>query len=148
VPIPPDVPSPDPLPSQQQVIAQYGDKVPKAFSALLGTRASDRDEAIDAGALYQPRKLAPRQNVWIRTTGPVPNDHATQCAVLAYMSDMTLLDTSTFAHGRAIFDGDIQAASLDHMVPPSASAGRLAAVHAGQSLFVRRKRLYAGRTLQ
>ena len=27
---------------------------------------------------------------------------------------MTLLDTSTFAHGRAIFDPDIQAASLDH----------------------------------
>ncbi|ECI4494058.1 acyl-CoA thioesterase II, partial [Salmonella enterica subsp. enterica] len=25
-----------------------------------------------------------------------------------------LLDTSTFAHGRAIFDADIQAASLDH----------------------------------
>ena len=27
---------------------------------------------------------------------------------------MTLLDTSTFAHGRVVFDPDIQAASLDH----------------------------------
>jgi acyl-CoA thioesterase-2 len=34
--------------------------------------------------------------------------------VLAYASDMTLLDTSLFAHGRGIFDPDIQAASLDH----------------------------------
>ncbi len=34
--------------------------------------------------------------------------------MLAYLSDMTLLDTSTFAHGRAVFDRDIQAASLDH----------------------------------
>ena len=56
----------------------------------------------------------PRQNIWIRTTGPVPADRATQAAVLAYLSDITLLDTSTFAHGRAIFDPDIQAASLDH----------------------------------
>jgi acyl-CoA thioesterase len=34
--------------------------------------------------------------------------------ILAYLSDMTLLDTSTFAHGRGLFDPDIQAASLDH----------------------------------
>ena len=54
------------------------------------------------------------QHIWIRTTGPVPADRALQAAVLAYLSDMTLLDTSTFAHGRAIFDRDIQAASLDH----------------------------------
>ncbi len=59
-------------------------------------------------------KLEPHQNIWIRTTGPVPEDRAIQSAVLAYLSDMTLLDTSTFAHGRAIFDPDIQAASLDH----------------------------------
>jgi acyl-CoA thioesterase-2 len=59
-------------------------------------------------------KLDPQQNIWIRTTGPVPADRVIQSAVLAYLSDMTLLDTSTFAHGRAIFDPDIQAASLDH----------------------------------
>ena len=59
-------------------------------------------------------KLEPKQNIWIRTTGPVPADRGIQAAVLAYLSDMTLLDTSTFAHGRAIFDRDIQAASLDH----------------------------------
>jgi acyl-CoA thioesterase-2 len=27
---------------------------------------------------------------------------------------MTLLDTSTFPHGRAVFDPDLQVASLDH----------------------------------
>jgi acyl-CoA thioesterase-2 len=43
----------------------------------------------------------------------VPADRAA-AALLAYMSDMTLLDTSTFAHGRAIFDPDLQVASLDH----------------------------------
>ena len=52
--------------------------------------------------------------MWIRLTGPVPNDRPTRAAVLAYLSDMTLLDTATFAHGRGIFDPDIQAASLDH----------------------------------
>ncbi|GLQ39587.1 acyl-CoA thioesterase II [Rhizobium albus] len=59
-------------------------------------------------------KLAPKQDVWIRTTGPVPNDRALQAAVLAYLSDMTLLDTSLFAHGHSIFDKNLQVASLDH----------------------------------
>jgi acyl-CoA thioesterase-2 len=34
--------------------------------------------------------------------------------VLAYLSDMTLLDTALVAHGRTIFEPDLQVASLDH----------------------------------
>jgi len=59
-------------------------------------------------------KLPPEAMIWIRTTGPVPDDRALQAAVLAYMSDMTLLDTSLYAHGVSIFDPSVQAASLDH----------------------------------
>jgi acyl-CoA thioesterase-2 len=58
--------------------------------------------------------LDPRQNVWIRATGPLPEDPDIHRCVLAYASDMTLLDTSLFYHGRSIFDRDLQVASLDH----------------------------------
>jgi acyl-CoA thioesterase-2 len=34
--------------------------------------------------------------------------------VLAYASDFTLLDTALIAHGKLLFDTDIQLASLDH----------------------------------
>lgn len=63
---------------------------------------------------FSREKLNPVQNVWVRTTGPVPDDRALQAAILAYLSDMTLLDTSLHPHGRSIFDRDLQAASLDH----------------------------------
>ena len=33
--------------------------------------------------------------------------------MLAYFSDMTLLDATLFAHGRSIFEPDLQVASLD-----------------------------------
>jgi acyl-CoA thioesterase II len=64
-------------------------------------------------------KLPPHQNIWISTNGQLPDDRPLQCAVLAYLSDMTLLDTSTFAHGRAIFDPDIQVGQPRprHVVP-------------------------------
>jgi acyl-CoA thioesterase II len=59
-------------------------------------------------------KLEPVSDIWVRLTGPVPDDRGLQAAVLAYLSDMTLLDVSLFAHGMSIFDQRIQAASLDH----------------------------------
>jgi acyl-CoA thioesterase-2 len=52
--------------------------------------------------------------VWIRTTGPLPDDPAIHRCVLAYASDLTLLDTSLVPHGRSVLEEAIQAASLDH----------------------------------
>ena len=60
------------------------------------------------------KKLPAEQNIWLRATGKIPNDRALQSAVLAYASDMTLLDTSLYPHGKKVFDPDIQVASLDH----------------------------------
>lgn len=114
VSMPLGVAPPDRLLSQRELMRKFGDAVPEGIK-----RYWERDRPIEMKPVmlqhYTSReKLEPQQNIWIRTTGPVPADRALQSAVLAYLSDMTLLDTSTFAHGRAIFDPDIQAASLDH----------------------------------
>ena len=114
MPMPRDVPEPDTLMSQRALLEKFGEAVPDGIR-----RYWERDRPIEMRPVmlkhYTSReKLDPQQNMWIRTTGPVPADRCIQAAVLAYLSDMTLLDTSTFAHGRAIFDRDIQAASLDH----------------------------------
>jgi acyl-CoA thioesterase-2 len=114
LPMPLGVPHPDTLGSQQDLIGQFGDAVPEGIR-----RYWERDRPVEMKPVmlkhYTSReKLDPHQHIWIRTTGAVPADRASQAAVLAYLSDMTLLDTSTFAHGRAVFDRDIQAASLDH----------------------------------
>ncbi len=53
-------------------------------------------------------------NVWIRTTGRLPDDPAIHRCVLAYASDMMLLDTALLPHRRSVFDRNIMAASLDH----------------------------------
>ena len=55
-----------------------------------------------------------RFNVWIRTTGKLPDDPAIHQCVLAYASDMTLLDTALAPHGRTLFEKEFMAASLDH----------------------------------
>jgi acyl-CoA thioesterase-2 len=58
----------------------------------------------------------PRQTLWIRLRGPLPDDPAIHRAALVYLSDMTLIDTVLVAHGYSIARGLFQTASLDHAV--------------------------------
>ena len=66
---------------------------PVEFDRYLGKKADDG-----------------RFNVWIRATGRLPDDPAIHRCVLAYASDMTLLDTALVPHGRTLFDRDIHGA--------------------------------------
>ncbi len=110
----PDVPMPEDLPAEMDIARLYLQGAPESVR-----RYWERERPIELRPVdlrhYQGREaLEPVQNVWVRTTGPLPDDPEIHRCVLAYASDMTLLDTSMFAHGRSIFDPDLQAASLDH----------------------------------
>ena len=61
-----------------------------------------------------PASADSRQDIWVRAAGALPDDPAIHRAILAYVSDYTLLDTALVAHGRTIFEPEIQVASLDH----------------------------------
>jgi acyl-CoA thioesterase-2 len=50
----------------------------------------------------------------VRATGKLPDDVALNQCVLAYASDMTLLDTSLLPHGIGWFSDNVQMASIDH----------------------------------
>ncbi len=111
--MPDDIPAPETLRSQRELLQTLAD-IPPAVRRFWA-----RERPLDIRPVnlehYSSRdRLPPRQNVWIRLNGPVPDDARLRPVLLAYLSDMTLLDTSTFAHGRGLFDPDIQAASLDH----------------------------------
>ena len=57
-----------------------------------------------------------RFHVWMRATGPLPDAPAIHRCVLAYASDMMLLDSALIPHGRTLFEKSIMAASLDHAI--------------------------------
>ncbi|QND57484.1 acyl-CoA thioesterase II [Mesorhizobium huakuii] len=111
--LPDDVPPPEGLQTQRQLL-ERAERVPEAVRRFWARERPLELRPVNLQHYESRDKLPPRQNVWIRLAGPVPDDRALQSVLLAYLSDMTLLDTSTFAHGRGLFDPDIQAASLDH----------------------------------
>ena len=114
IPMPADVPQPESLKSPAEILRDYSDAVPDGIRLYWSRERPLELRPVILGHYTTREKLPPVQHVWIRVAGAIPPDRAARSAVLAYLSDMTLLDTSTFAHGRAVFDRDIQAASLDH----------------------------------
>ena len=110
----PDVPRPEDLPGEAEIRAGILPEMPAPVRAYY-----ERERPIELRPVefdrYRPGAPHPAGfNVWIRTTGRLPDDPAVHACVLAYASDMTLLDAALAAHGRTVFERSIQAASLDH----------------------------------
>ncbi len=61
-----------------------------------------------------PAKRPPFQNIWIKSNGTLPDDPRLHQCLLAYASDMSLLDTCLLPHGISWFSGRLISASLDH----------------------------------
>lgn len=111
----PDVPDPDDLMSEDQLKQMVmAGPAPDPVKAYWQRERPIEIRPVSLKHYVSREPLDPVQHVWFRATGPVPDQRAIQKCVLAYASDMTLLDTSLFAHGRSIFDRDLQVASLDH----------------------------------
>jgi len=110
----PDVPTPDELPSEseirQEVLPMMPDPVRRYF---------ERERPIELRPVEFNRYLGKpmpdaKFNMWMRATARLPDDPAIHQCVLAYASDMALLDAALVPHGRTVFEHTVMAASLDH----------------------------------
>jgi acyl-CoA thioesterase-2 len=110
----PDVPPPEKLLGEAELKLQFMAGAPAHIRAYWERPRPIELRPVSLAHYLSSEKLDPHQNIWVRTTGPVPHDRRLQMAVLAYLSDMTLLDTSLFAHGTSVLDRSLQVASLDH----------------------------------
>jgi len=110
----PDRPAPEDLLGEQEIKETYLSKAPAPIRRYWEQPRPIEIRPVSLTHYFSNTKLDPQQDVWVRATGPVPSDRHYQAAVLAYLSDMTLLDGALFAHGTSIFDQSLQVASLDH----------------------------------
>ncbi|HVZ13271.1 MAG TPA: acyl-CoA thioesterase II [Bauldia sp.] len=110
----PDAPPPESLASESELQAAYMHAAPEGVRRYWERPRPIELRPVDLRHFLSRDKLPPQQLVWVRATGRLPDDPEIHRCVLAYASDMTLLDTALFAHGRVVFDRDLQAASLDH----------------------------------
>jgi acyl-CoA thioesterase-2 len=110
----PEVPMPEALASENEIKERVLPLMPDPVR-----RYYERERPIELRPVEFERYLGKknpnaRYNVWIRTTGRLPDDTTIHRCVLAYASDMMLLDTALVPHGRTLFEKQFMAASLDH----------------------------------
>jgi acyl-CoA thioesterase-2 len=110
----PEVPPPEDLPSEAQIRATVLPSMPEAVQRYYKSERPIELRPVEYGRYLGQKSENGKFNVWIRTTGELPDDPAIHQCVLAYASDMSLLDTALVPHGRSLFENDFMGASLDH----------------------------------
>jgi acyl-CoA thioesterase-2 len=108
----PDVPGPEDLPRFAERVAGYEERIGPV---------APRPRPIDVRYVNDPPWVAresdaraARNQVWMRADGVLPDDPLLHVCVLAFASDMTLLDSVLSAHGVAWGLDRVRGASLDH----------------------------------
>ncbi|WP_026597171.1 acyl-CoA thioesterase II [Methylobacterium sp. 77] len=110
----PDVPEPEALLDAPALAARAGPSIPKTMRAYLSRATPIELRPVEVQRYMSRAPREPRFHVWFRAGERLPDDPAIHRAVLAYASDLMLLDATLIPHGRTVFDPTIQSASLDH----------------------------------
>src|ERR1700736_205376 len=109
----PQVPGPDSLPDDAELRKAILARMPEPVR-----RYYERERPIELRPVELDRYLGKptvdgKFHVWIRAIEHLPDHPAIHQCVLAYASDMMLLDASTIPHGRTLFEAGLMAASLE-----------------------------------
>lgn len=110
----PDVPGPESLPSEAEVREKVLPTMPDPVRRYYERERPIELRPVEFGRYLGKKIPDGRFHVWMKTTGKLPDDPAIHRCVLAYTSDMGLLDTALVPHGRTLFEKEFMAASLDH----------------------------------
>jgi acyl-CoA thioesterase-2 len=110
----PEVAKPEQLPNEAEIKERVLPLMPDPVR-----RYYERERPIEWRPVELDRYLGKkiengRFHVWIRATAKLPDEPAIHQCVLAYASDMLLLDSALIPHGRTVFEKTLMAASLDH----------------------------------
>jgi acyl-CoA thioesterase-2 len=112
----PDVPSPEDTPDGRIHDERIRQKVPAEMRQWLDAPRPIETRVIDPVDPIEPEKRSPHLAVWLRAAGRMPDDERLHQCVLAYASDMNLLDTCLLPHGVSWMNPRFQSASLDHCI--------------------------------
>jgi acyl-CoA thioesterase-2 len=111
LPMPTDLPDPESLPSTADVLGAIDHDVARYWAS---ERAFDMRHVPSPIYLEVEGERVPRQAVWMRAFGRLPDDPNQHRAALAYASDYSILEPILRAHGVSWTVPGLKIASLDH----------------------------------
>jgi acyl-CoA thioesterase II len=110
----PDVPSPDEVPREVDLIRLIADRIPASLREIYTQERPIEFRPIEPVDPFQPRAAEPVKHAWLKAAGEMPEDLLQHQAVLAYASDYGLLGAALLPHALSFRQPHVQAATLDH----------------------------------
>lgn len=110
VDMPEGLPGPDDVPSDAELLSAVDNPVARSWAR----RPFDMRHVPSPVYFSVEGDHVAHQAVWLRATGPMPDDADLHRAALLYASDYTLLEPIYRRHGIAFVTPGLKAASLDH----------------------------------
>jgi acyl-CoA thioesterase-2 len=110
----PAVPAPEGLPDAFDQMKAMIEKMPEAARRMMGRPRPIEQRQVDPRGPTD--KVAPICRNWIRARAEIGPDQHLHQAILAYASDMGLLETGMRPHGVTWQTPGLQSASLDHAI--------------------------------
>jgi acyl-CoA thioesterase-2 len=112
----PEVPAPETIPPLSERLAPWRDQLDGWFSRPhpIDQRYVGRLPWREANTAEEMLDNEPRQQIWIKADGELPDDPLLHACVVTYASDLTLFDTILAPHPVAWDDPEFMGASLDH----------------------------------
>lgn len=110
----PAVPPPEQCLTRKELAEKYRDSMSAEMLARFSRPFAIDLRQVDPENYLHPEKRPPQRSVWLKLNAELPEDYAWHAHILAYASDMTILETSLRPHGMSLFSNRLQVASLDH----------------------------------
>lgn len=110
----PNVPAPETLPDWSRPSAEVAERLPEKLRRFLIRERPVELRPVEPIDFLNPKPGPAVQNVWFRTAAPLPENPRLHECLLAYLSDMNLLNVATRPHASRYHGDDMVMASIDH----------------------------------
>ena len=110
-----NIKQPEELLSWDDMLAQFGDFLPKSTKAFLSVKRPIEFKPVRAPNPLDPKDLPATEQVWFRLKGEkIDLDYRTKQEILTYISDYNVLNAAFNPNGSKFSFANTQTASLDH----------------------------------
>jgi acyl-CoA thioesterase-2 len=112
----PDIPGPENYLSESALFEQYADHLPPIVQKLFDSERPIEIRPVHVVNLLKPAKTDPKQYLWIRSNGALPDNQLLHQYLLGYASDWEFITTAMMPHGVTLMTPDFQVATIDHSI--------------------------------
>ncbi|KJG14902.1 palmitoyl-CoA hydrolase [Photobacterium iliopiscarium] len=110
----PNVVGPEGLASESDLVESVAQYLPPKIVEMFGNKRPIEVRPVTVINPLKPTIAEPKQYLWIKTNGEMPDELSIHQYMLAYASDWGFLTTSLHPHGVTLFSPNMQVATIDH----------------------------------